>query len=255
MSQIKAIIADDEKELRTYLKAQLADVWNDLIICGEAKNGPEALNLVDTYQPDIAFLDIRMPGFSGMEVAEKVADRCRIVFVTAHDQYAIKAFENEAVDYILKPVTRDRLKITVTRLKEQIEVSSVPPSDLPAIIERLMAELKANQKTDYLQWIRVSSRDGIRLIPTDEISYFKASDKYTLVVTGDGESLIKKPIKELYRELNPDVFWQIHRGTLVNVNFIDKVSRSLSGRLVLKLKSPPETLTVSRTYKHLFKQM
>ena len=255
MPEIKAIIADDEEQLRTYLKARLSEVWPELIICGEAENGPEALTLIEEKQPHIAFLDIRMPGLSGMEVARKIAGFCRIVFITAYDQYAVEAFESEAVDYLLKPVTNERLKTTVDRIKQQIAAPPKTESKLTEVEERLMTGLQERHAQGYLQWIRVRQGDGTRLIAVDEVYYFKASDKYTMVVTAAGEWLINKPIKELSNELDPDKFRRIHRGTIVNAGCIDKVSRSLTGRGGVKLKDRPELLTVSRTYIHIFKQM
>ena len=255
MHKIKAIIADDEEQLRTYLKSRLSEIWPELVICGEARNGQEALELVDKYRPHIAFLDIRMPGLSGMEVAREIAGSCRVVFITAYDQYAVEAFENEAIDYLLKPVTRERLERTAKRLKEQIASSTKPPMDFSGIVDRLMANLQDIEKPGYLQWLKVQQGDCIRLIPVDEVYYFKASDKYTIVITKEGESLIRKPIKELADELEPNKFWRIHRGTIVNAACISNVSRSLTGRSVIRLKDLPETLTVSRSYAHLFKQM
>jgi DNA-binding LytR/AlgR family response regulator len=251
----KAIIADDEKELRTFLKSILSEIWPDLLICGEAKNGKEALELVESKKPHIAFLDIRMPGLSGMEVAKRIAAQCRIVFVTAFDQYAVEAFEKEAVDYLLKPVSKDRLIQTVQRLKNQLDSSVEPPARLAEIVEQVLSKLPGKGGTDFLRWIKTQEKDSVRLVPVEEADYFKAEDKYTLVVTKDGESLIKKSIKELAQELDPAQFWQIHRGTIVNVSKIDKVSRSLTGRGMLKLKGRPDLLTVSRNYLHLFKQM
>jgi DNA-binding LytR/AlgR family response regulator len=251
----KAIIADDEKELRSYLKSILSEIWPELMICGEAKNGKEALELVESKQPHIAFLDIRMPGFSGMEVARRIAGSCRIVFVTAFDQYAIEAFEREAVDYLLKPVSKDRLIQTVQRLKNQLDSSTEPPARLAEVVEQVLSRLTGRGGANFLRWIKAQNKDTIRLIPVEEVDYFKAEDKYTLVLTKEGESLLKKSIKELAQELDPGQFWQIHRGTIVNVSKIDKVSRSLTGRGVLKLKGRPELLTVSRNYLHLFKQM
>ncbi len=255
MRKIKAIIADDEEQLRSYLKSRLSEIWPDLVICGEARNGQEALELIDEYRPDIAFLDIRMPGLSGMEVAKKIAGTCRIVFITAYDQYAVEAFENEAIDYLLKPVTRERLERTAKRLKEQIAASTKPPMDFSEIVNRLVANLQDIEKPGYLKWLKVQQGDSIRLIPVDDVYYFKASDKYTIVITKEGESLIRKPIKELADELDPNKFWRIHRGTIVNAECISNVSRSLTGRSVIRLKDLPETLTVSRSYAHLFKQM
>jgi DNA-binding LytR/AlgR family response regulator len=251
----KAIIADDEKELRTYLRSMLSQVWPELIICGEAKNGKEALELVESKQPQIAFLDIRMPGLSGMEVAKKIAGLCRIVFVTAFDQYAVEAFEKEAVDYLLKPVSKERLIQTIQRLKNQLDSSTEPPARLAEMIEQVISMLPDRGGTRFLHWIKTQDKDSIRLIPVEEADYFKAEDKYTLVISKEGESLIKKSIKELVQELDPAQFWQIHRGTIVNVSKIDRVSRSLTGRGMLKLKGRLELLTVSRNYLHLFKQM
>ena len=251
----KAIVADDERELRTYLKSILAEVWPELIICGEAKNGKEALELVESKRPHIAFLDIRMPGLSGMEVAKRIAGLCHVVFVTAFDQYAVEAFEREAMDYLLKPVSKERLLQTVQRLKNQLDASTEPPAGLAEVVEQVLSKLPGRGGTDFLRWVRTQNKDSIRLIPVEEVDYFKAEDKYTLVITKEGESLIKKSIKELARELDPGQFWQIHRGMIVNVSRIDKVSRSLTGRGVLKLKERPEVLTVSRNYLHLFKQM
>lgn len=255
MTEIRAIIADDEEQLRSYLKSGLSAVWPELIICGEAGNGKEALKLIEKHRPDIAFLDIKMPGLSGMEVARKITGTCRVVFITAYDQYAVEAFENEAIDYLLKPVTDKRLKTTVKRLQKQIADTHEPPSGLAKTMERVISALGIRETPCYLRWIKVLHGDGIRLIPVDEVCYLQASDKYTVVMTRDGESLIKKSIRELSEELDPDQFWQIHRGTMVNANQIAKVNRSLTGRLVIKLKDVPETLTVSRTYTHLFRQM
>ena len=251
----KAVIADDEKELRTYLRSMLSEVWPDLTICSEAKNGKEALQMVESLHPDIAFLDIKMPGLSGMEVAKRIAGLCRIVFVTAFDQYAVEAFESEAVDYLLKPVSKERLIHTMQRLKKQLNVSIEPPARLTEVIEQVLSKLANRGGSDFLRWIKAQNKDTIRLIPVEEADYFKAEDKYTLVMTKEGETLIKKSIKELTQELNPAQFWQIHRGTIVNVSKIEKVSRSLTGRGILKLKERPEFLTVSRNYLHLFKQM
>ena len=251
----KAIIADDEKELRTYLKTLLSEIWPELIICGEAKNGKEALELVESKRPQIAFLDIRMPGLSGMEVAKRIAGLCRIVFVTAFNQYAVEAFEREAVDYLLKPISKDRLIQTVQRLKNQLSSSTEPPAGLTEVVEQVLSKLSGRGEANFLRWIKAQHKDSIRLIPVEEADYFKAEDKYTLVVTKDGESLIKKSIKELGQELDPSQFWQIHRGIIVNVSKIEKVSRSLTGRGILKLKGRSELLTVSRNYLHLFKQM
>lgn len=252
---IKAIIADDEKELRIYLRNMLAEVCLELEICGEAANGRDALELVDTFAPQIAFLDIKMPGLSGLDVAKKIAGLCHIVFVTAYDQYAVEAFENEAVDYLVKPVIKKRLMQTIERLKKQLQKSSEPPSGLPEAVQQILANIQNQTHANYLQWIKTQHKDSIRLIPVEEVDYFQAEDKYTLVMTAAGESLIKTSIKDLAQELDPQKFWQIHRATIVNVSKIEDVSRSLTGRGILMLKNRKENLTVSRQYLHLFKQM
>jgi DNA-binding LytR/AlgR family response regulator len=255
MANLKAIIADDEEQLRIYLKSKLAELWPELIICGEAENGLEALKLIETCRPAIAFLDIKMPGLSGIEVAQKISTNCRVVFITAFDQYAVEAFENEAVDYILKPVTDKRLEKTIKRLKKQISDISNPPTDFSATMDRLLAAIKDKQPSGYLKWIKVRHGEEVRLIAIDEVCYFKAEDKYTVVRTLDGESLIKKSIQQLTEELDPAQFWRIHRGTIIGVNHVAVVNRSFAGRLTLRLKGLSETLTVSRSYAHLFKQM
>ena len=255
MADPEAIIADDEEQLRVYLKSKLFELWPELRICGEAENGVEALGLIESLRPAIAFLDIRMPGLSGLEVAQKITVNCRVVFITAFDEYAIEAFENEAVDYLLKPVTNKRLAKTVKRLKKQVPVISSPPIDFSKTMDRLVAALKDRQTSGYLKWIKVRHGEEIRLISIDDVCYFKAEDKYTLVRTIDNESLIKKSIRQLVEELDPDQFWRIHRGSIININRIDGVHRSFAGRYIVKLKELSETLTVSRSYGHLFKQM
>ncbi|RPI77939.1 MAG: DNA-binding response regulator [Desulfobacteraceae bacterium] len=251
----KAILADDEKELRLYLRSLLAETWPELEICAEAANGREALEQVEAHHPQMVFLDIKMPGLSGLEVAKKIAKSCHIVFITAFDQYAVEAFDREAIDYLVKPVTKERLTQTIQRLKKQLAISSEPPAGVMEIVSRVLSGLKPQAQADFLHWIKVQQQNNIRLIPVDEVDYFQAEDKYTLVMTKAGESLIKTSIKELSQELDPNQFWQIHRAILVNVSKIEKVSRSLSGRGILKLKNRPELLTVSRPYLHLFKQM
>ena len=251
----KAIIAEDEEHLRIHLKSKLADLWPELVICGEAENGLEALNLIESCRPAIAFLDIKMPGLSGIEVAQKISADCRVVFITAFDQYAIEAFENEAVDYILKPVTDKRLGKTIKRLKKQISAVPDASPDFSAAMERLLAALNHKKSPGYLKWIKVRHGEEVRLISIDDVCYFKAEDKYTVVRTREGESLIKKSIRQLAEELDPDQFWRIHRGSIINISRIAGVSRSFSGRLIVSLNNFSETLTVSRSYAHLFKQM
>jgi DNA-binding LytR/AlgR family response regulator len=252
VAEVRAIIADDEKPLREYLRARLADAWPELVICGEAGNGKEALDLILSKRPQIAFLDIKMPGLSGMDVAERIAGTCKIVFVTAYDDYAVEAFEREALDYLLKPVFSDRLEKTVKRLKADLEAGK---TITPEVLHRLIERLSGRETAGCLGYVRVQQDDSVLLIPVDEVIYFKAEDKYTLVMTRQRESLIRKPIRELIEELDTAKFWQIRRGTIVNVRFIAQVSRSLTGKGIVRLKDRSETLTVSNRYMHLFKQM
>lgn len=253
MSKIRAIIADDEEALRSYLKKKLAALWPDLELVGEARDGDSALKLIAEKKPDIAFLDIKMPGPSGIEVAKSIAGACSVVFVTAFDQYAVEAFESQAIDYILKPIADERLEKTVTRLKERLARAPGKP-DLAAVLERLSLAMQG-QSTGYLQWIKAQHKDGIRLIPVSEVCFFRATDKYTTLRTKDGEFLIRKSIKELEETLDPHQFWRIHRAALVNAGSILSVNRSVAGTLAIRFRAIPDQLTVSRAYAHLFKQM
>ncbi len=250
MSAPKALIAEDEPVLRAELLETLAKVWPELVVCAEVEDGIEALRALAEHAPDILFLDIQMPGLSGLEVAKQASGKCHVVFVTAYDKYAVAAFEQGAVDYVMKPFSPARLATTVTRLREKIATA---PANLDGLLKALADA--AGARKDYLRWITASQGNELRLITVDEICYFQADNKYTLVVTSDKESLIRRPIKELIDELDPQTFWQIHRGTLVNVNVIAGVQRDMGGRLRVKLKQRKETLPVSEPYTHLFRQM
>jgi DNA-binding LytR/AlgR family response regulator len=250
----RAIIADDEKELRGFLKARLQEAWPELEICGEAANGQEAVALIESEEPDVAFLDIRMPGLSGLQVARRIAGACHVVFVTAYDRYAVEAFESEAVDYLLKPLSKERLAVTMARLKERLKAGAAPIPAYAELLESLVAKVSGD-RGGFLRWIRAQHKDGVRLIPVEEVDYFKADEKYTLVLTAGGESLIRKSIRELADELDPAQFWQIHRGVIVNASRIEKITRSLTGRGIVELKNRPEQIVVSRNFLHLFKQM
>jgi DNA-binding LytR/AlgR family response regulator len=251
MKRLRAIIADDEEALRDHLRKKLAVLWPELEVAGAAQDGEAALKLIQDLKPDIAFLDISMPGMSGIEVATAAAGACLFVFVTAHDEFAIEAFEREAVDYLLKPVTDERLAGTIRRLKERLAAAPIP--DLAAVLERLS---KAMPKApSHLQWIKAQHKDGVRLIAANDIYFFRATDKYTTVRTRDGEFLIRKTLKELENELDPSQFWRVHRAAIVNARLIQKVDRSLAGTRIIRFKDLPDNLTVSRAYAHLFKQM
>jgi len=247
---VTALIAEDEPLLQEGLVEALAGLWPELDIVGRASDGIEALRLLVMHRPTVLFLDIQMPGMTGLEIARQAAGRCHIAFVTAFDQYAIAAFDEGAVDYVMKPINLGRLATTVQRLKDRI---AQPPADLSGLLGQL-ARQKVEDK-GYLRWINASVGTTIKLITVDEVCYFKADSKYTLVVTPGAESLIKKPLTELTDELDPSVFWQIHRSTLVNVNAVAGVTRDIRGHLQVKLKQRPELLPVSESYTHLFRQM
>ena len=252
---LKAIIADDEPVLRRRLADDLHAVWPELEICGQAENGIQALELLTARQPQIAFLDIKMPGLSGLEVARRVAATCRIVFITAFDQFAVQAFEQAAVDYLLKPVERSRLERTVARLRHHLARPEPDPHHLAPWLHLLEQRLGTTSPPAWLQWIRVQDRQQLRLLAVAEVAVFQAEDKYTVVTTAQGEYLIRKPLKELIAELDPERFWQIHRSTIVQVAAIDTVKVSLTGRQVLTLKGIAGTFAVSRGFRHRFKAM
>jgi DNA-binding LytR/AlgR family response regulator len=250
MRPLKAVIAEDEAVLRGELRDTLAKVWPELHICAEAEDGIEALRALNEHHPDVLFLDIQMPGMSGLDVAKQASGKCHVAFVTAYDKYAVAAFEQGAVDYVMKPFSAARLATTVARLKEK---AAGVPANLDGLLKAL-ADAAGSTK-EFLRWITASQGEELRLITVEEICYFRADNKYTVVVTAHQESVIRRPIKELVDELDPQLFWQIHRGTLVNVNAISGVTRDMGGHLRVKLKERKETLPVSEPYMHLFKQM
>jgi len=263
MTTVRAVIADDERLMRDQLRSRLAEVWPELVIVAEARNGDEAVAAVAEHRPDFVFLDIRMPGKTGVEAAREIGNACHVVFITAYSEYAVEAFEQGAVDYVLKPAERDRLELTVARLKKRM---GGRPADISGLLERLAARLEADAGAagpgvgvgaakPYLQWIQASMGQQIRLIPVNDVLFFTSDEKYTRVQVDGYEALIRKPIKELVEELDPDQFWQIHRATIVNVKAINGITRDFRGRQLVQLKNHPEKLEVSRNYTHLFKQM
>lgn len=247
---MRALIADDEPLLRADLKNRLGRLWPELLVCAEAADGNAALEAFERERPDIAFLDIRMPGRSGLEVAEAIAERCHIVFVTAFDKHAVEAFERGAHDYVVKPISDARLQTMVARLKER---TAGPPPQLDALLRELSARLPSRR--EYLRWIKASHGSALKLLEIEQVLFFDADEKYTRVVTTEGESLIRKPIKELIEELDPEQFWQIHRATIVNAKAIAGVTRDSVGRIQIKIKGAPDQLEVSRSFAHLFRQM
>jgi DNA-binding LytR/AlgR family response regulator len=267
----RALIADDERLMREQLRARLAEVWPELAIVAEAKNGAEAVQLAAEHRPDLVFLDIRMPGVNGIEAARRIAQLpigaddagCEIVFITAYDQYAVEAFEQGVVDYVLKPAERERLKTTVERIRKRLagRRAAEVPGELPAqpplqqLLQRLAAQLEPGTAPRYLRWIQASVGAQIQMIPVDDVLFFISDEKYTRVQTASLEALIRKPIKELIDELDPEVFWQIHRSTLVNTKAIAGISRDFRGRQLVAVKGCDEKLEVSRSYSQLFKGM
>jgi len=246
--RVTALIAEDETMLRAQLRAALAQAWPELTIVGEAVNGADALAQCVSLKPDVAFLDIRMPVKSGLEVAAAMDGECHVVFVTAYDEYAVTAFEQGAVDYVLKPVTLGRVAKVVERLRTRI---GKPPANLASLLE----ELVARSSREPLRWVKASLGASMRLIAVDDILYFHAEDKYTRVVTTDGDALIRKSIKDLGEELDPAQFWQVHRATIVNLRAIAHIERDYRDQPLIRVKGRNEPLIVSRSFAHLFRAM
>ncbi len=282
----RAVLADDERLMREQLRARLLEVWPELHIVAEAKNGLEAVQLVQEHRPDIVFLDIRMPGLTGVEAARQIAQLPprattadgtgsgsdddgdewlpQVVFITAYDQYAVEAFEQGVADYVLKPAERDRLALTVQRIKkrlaartEQGNTTHEGPSgpQMQQLLHQLSARLNPGGAPQRLQWIQATVGQAIQMIAVDEVLFFISDEKYTRVQTAQVEALIRKPIKELLDELDPQQFWQIHRSTLVNVKCIAGVTRDFRGRQIVSVRGHREQLEVSRSYTGLFKGM
>ena len=248
----RAILVDDEPLLRAQLRSRLAKLWPELQVVHEMGDGRDVDGAIATHEPDLFFLDIHMPGVNGLEAARIIGARAHVVFVTAYDQYAVEAFERGAIDYVLKPFDEERLATTVERLRERL---AARPAPLDALVDQLAARLGIGRAPEHLRWIKASVGSNVRLIPVEEVLFFQSDEKYTRVVTCDGESLIRKPIKELLDELDPAKFWQVHRATIVNLDHIAQVRRGLKDQAEISLKDHPETLVVSRNFTHLFKQM
>ncbi|MBC7916634.1 MAG: response regulator transcription factor [Rhodoferax sp.] len=252
-----AVLAEDEDILRVELQSRLAEVWPTLQIVASVDDGAAALEEIFERKPDIAFLDIRMPGLTGLDVAAALAangSTTQIVFVTAFEQHAIEAFERGAVDYLLKPVTAERLQQTVARLQARSASPSLSADALTTLAQALRAQ-PTEPKTAPIRWIVASSGTESRMILVEDILYIQADNKYCVVMTAEGESLIRKPIKELTAGLDAEMFWQIHRGTIVNIRAMKSLTRDDAGRGVLKLKQCAHTLAVSQPFMHLFRGM
>lgn len=262
-----AVLADDERLMREQLRSRLAQVWPELHIVAEARNGLEAVELVAQHRPQVLFLDIRMPGLTGVDAARQVLQLDlgedplpHIVFITAYDQYAVEAFEHGVVDYVLKPAEPERLRLTVQRLQQRLQASAgapaleTPAPQLQQVLHQLSAQL-SGRPPQYLKVLQASVGTAVQLIPVDDVLFFISDDKYTRVQTATEEALIRKPIKELVDELDPALFWQIHRSTLVRLSAIQRVSRDHRGRQLVHLHQHPEVLEVSRSHGGLFKGM
>lgn len=258
-----ALIADDEPHLARQLQAELHKLWPELVMLPLARNGVEAAALIAEHAPALAFLDIKMPGLTGLEVAQGIEGSTRVVFVTAYDEFAVQAFEQEAADYVLKPVRSERLAATVARLRRLLGSASAPgvagPADpgddsrLAAVLRRLLPG--AADAPTRLRYVRASQGDVVHQIDVADVLFFRADDKYTSVQTAAGEYLIRTPIAELVPQLDPDVFWQVHRATLVNLKHVAGTRRDELSRLFVRLRGHAGELPVSRAYVHLFKAM
>jgi DNA-binding LytR/AlgR family response regulator len=248
---VRALIADDESHLAEHLRARLAALWPGLEVLPLAANGLEALRALEEDRPEVAFLDIRMPGLTGLEAAGRAGRGTHVVFVTAYDQYAVEAFDRDAVDYVLKPVGDERLERCIERLKAKLAAAQEPPP-LEDVLARLARLAPAAGR---LRWVRALKGDVVHQIAVDDVLYFQAQDKYTCVVTREGESLIRMALAELVAQLDPEAFWQVHRSTVVNMNAVASTRRDLGGRVHIRLRDHEAELPVSRAFAHLFKQM
>lgn len=271
-----ALIADDEPLLRERLRSHLLRLWPELQIVGEARNGREAVEMFDLHAPDIVFLDVHMPGLNGIDAARSIARRAEIVFVTAYEQYAVQAFEQGALDYLIKPFDEQRLDDTVQRLKQRLAAApgaaaaqhvagsagleGGPGAVLDSLLADLSSELRrrtsaGTEPSGFLQWIKASVGNSVRLIPVDQVAYLRSDEKYTLVVWEGGEALIRKTIRELADELDPQRFAQVHRSVIVNLHQVLQVIRGLNETAEVQLKGRKELLPVSRSFVHVFRQM
>jgi DNA-binding LytR/AlgR family response regulator len=248
-----ALIADDEPHLARHLQEHLTRLWPELQVVHVARNGVEAAERIAALQPDLAFLDIKMPGLTGVEVAQGIEGDTRVVFVTAYDEFAVQAFEQEAIDYVLKPVKAERLAQTVERVRRVLVAP--PAADDPALLAVLQRLMPAAAQAPRLRYVRASSGDVSHQIAIDEVLFFHADDKYTCVQTATAEHLIRTPIVELAAQLDPEQFWQIHRATLVNMAHVAGTRRDGASRLFVRIKGLERELPVSRAYVHLFRTM
>lgn len=251
-----ALIADDEAHLAQYLKAQLAQAWPELQIVGIAANGVEAAQSIAALEPDIAFLDIQMPGLTGLEVAQGIEGATRVVFVTAYDQYAVEAFDARAVDYLLKPLKTERLAACVHRLRDAVPTGEGALAEtLKRLLPGVAGVAGVAAASARLRYIRAAQGELMHQIPVDDVLFFHADDKYTIVQTATAEHLIRTPIVELASQLDPDRFWQVHRATIINLDHLAGTRRDEQSRLFVRIRGQARELPVSRAYVHLFKAM
>jgi DNA-binding LytR/AlgR family response regulator len=251
-----ALIADDEPHLARALAAELSRLWPELQVVHVARNGVEAAERIATLQPDLAFLDIQMPGLTGLEVAQGIEGATRVVFVTAYDEYAVQAFEHEALDYVLKPVKPERLQRTLERVQRALlQPAADDSAPLLAALRRLLPATPSAPGTERLRWVRASSGELTHQVDVQEVLFFRADDKYTCVQTAGAEHLIRTPIAELGAQLDPGQFVQVHRSTIVNMAHLAGTRRDENSRLFLRIKGHTHELPVSRAYVHLFKAM
>lgn len=249
-----ALIADDEEHLRAYLRGKLRRLWPELQIVAEATNGIEAADAIARLSPSVAFLDIKMPGLSGLEVAQGMETDTRLVFVTAYDEFALDAFERAAVDYLVKPVSEERLGRTIERLRKALQ-DAAPLPELAQLLNQLTRAQPRVEGGAQLRWVRASRGNTTSHVPIQEVMYFQSDDKYVVVHTQDGEHLIRTPLAELMAGLDPEVFWQIHRSSIVNMEYVAGTRRDESGRLFVRMRGSDAELPVSRAYMHRFRQM
>ena len=245
----RALIAEDEAALRAEVRQALALLWPELDVCAEVGDGLDAARVLEEQRPDVLFLDVAMPGMDGLEVARRASGRSHVVFITAYDEHAVPAFEEGAVDFLVKPLSMERLGRTVARLQKRI-------GETPAILEPLLAGLReALEKRRGLRWISVLEGRELRFVTTEEILFFRSDHKYTAAVTREREHLVSRPLKQLVQELDPETFWRVHRSYVVNLTAVLSVRKLGGGGLEIVLRNHPERIPVSEQYAHRFRHM
>jgi DNA-binding LytR/AlgR family response regulator len=249
MTSPVAVIAEDEPLLRQEIREQVQALWPDLRIAAEVGDGIEAIQAIDQWRPDILFLDIQMPGASGIDVARYASGRAHVVFITAFDSFALQAFEQGALDYVLKPISSDRIRLTVERLQRRLRE---PPADLRGLTDLLKSAIQEGPQ--FLKWLTVPKGRELHVVAVADISYLRADNKYTTLFTRTASFLCTSTLKDMKDKLDPTMFWQIHRSIVVNVGAIDTIYRSFRGSLEVKLKERAELLPVSAAHAHLFRQ-